>query len=359
MTDNQIGVIAGAKPLGSPDTLPLSLVQLVTRSIAKPSERSICIWTLTCLVLIGLLFRDNIWHFYYSWTTDENYSHGFLVPLLSIYFANQITSRGPVQIRSGVLLGASLLGFAVVGRLLAIPLPIPFVGDLALLLGLAGGFTLLFGRDALRRYWFVFFFLLFMVPLPIAMYSRIASPLQLLASRLAALVMNISGIPALCEGNRITLPGNVQMFVAEACSGMRQLTGFLALTAAVAYLALRPTWYRSIVVLSALPIAITANVARIVLTGYIMHFLDPQYASGGYHTIEGILMMGFGLLLLSSLCFLIQQIMPESSLKEDNSVPCDSAPADPKMRFVTGSSCLRRSETSYRSEAVAKGASST
>ena len=63
----------------------------------------------------------------------------------------------------------------------------------------------------------------------------------------------------------------------------------------MAYLTSRPGWYRVIVVLSALPIALTANVARVVLTGYIMHFVNPQYASGTYHTLEGISMMGFGL----------------------------------------------------------------
>src|SRR5439155_2859842 len=125
-------------------------------------------------------------------------------------------------------------------------------------------------------------------------YARIASPLQMMVSQVAAAFMNATGIPVLREGNMMTLPGNVQMFVAEACSGMRQLTGFLALTAAVAYLSARPVWYRLAVVASAVPIAITANVARVILTGYIMYFVDEHYATGAYHTLEGLLMMAFG-----------------------------------------------------------------
>jgi exosortase len=201
-----------------------------------------------------------------------------------------------------------LLLVAILARLFTIPLPIPFLGDLAFLIGLAGVFTLLFGAAAIRRYWFVFFFLVFMVPLPIALYSRIASPLQLLASQVASAVMNATGVPVLCEGNKMTLPGNVQMFVAEACSGMRQLTGFLALTTAVAYLSLRPAWYRAVIVSSALPIALTANIARVVLTGYIMHFVNPLYAAGTFHTLEGLLMMGFGLLLLQSECWVMDRL---------------------------------------------------
>ena len=106
----------------------------------------------------------------------------------------------------------------------------------------------------------------------------------------------------------MTLPGGLQMFVAEACSGMRQLTGFLALTAAVAYWNKRPAWYRVVIVTSALPIALSANIARVMLTGYIMHFVNPQFALGTYHTLEGLLMMGFGLLLLQAECWGLDQI---------------------------------------------------
>jgi exosortase len=144
-----------------------------------------------------------------------------------------------------------------------------------------------------------------MVPLPIALYSRIASPLQLLATSIASGVMNITGVPVLCEGNRITLPGGVQMFVAEACSGMRQMTGFLALTAAVAHLSQKPSWYRIVIILSAVPIALSANIVRIVFTGFVMYFVNLQYASGPYHTIEGIIMLGLGLMLLNVLCWLL------------------------------------------------------
>jgi exosortase len=282
-----------------------SLVGLLVHAFRDPAQRVTVLGAMVCLVLLSILFRDNLWHFYYAWTTDDNYSHGFIVPLVSLYFANQVVQRGPFPIHAGYLLGVVLLAFALAVRLVTIPLPIPFLGDLALLLGLAGGFSLLLGADALKRFWFVFLFLLFMVPLPIAMYSRLASPLQLLASRFASALMNAAGVPVLCEGNRMTLPGGVQMFVAEACSGMRQMTGFLALAAAVAYLTTRPAWYKAIIILAALPIALTANVARVVLTGFTMHFVNPQYASGTYHTLEGILMMGLGLLLLNSLCSLL------------------------------------------------------
>ncbi len=294
----------------SSDVRPGNLLELIRGSLAEPGGRPIWFAALACTALYLLLFRDVLWHFYYSWTTDENYSHGFLVPPLALYFANQATRRGPVPVEGGGALGSVMLTVSVLIGLLTIPLPIPFLGQLAFILGLGGIFALLFGGPALRRYWFSLAFLVFMVPLPVAVYTRMASPLQLLASRVASTVMNATGVPVLREGNHLTLPGGLQLFVAEACSGMRQLTGFLALTIAVAYLSTRPPWYRGLIVLSGVPIALTANIARVLLTGYIMHFLNPEYALGAFHTVEGLLMMGFGLLLLNLECWGLDQFIP-------------------------------------------------
>jgi len=285
-----------------------TLATLIARAATDPERRAGLICALVCLGLFLRVFWANLGHFYYAWTTDENYSHGFLVPLISVYFANRAASRGPVPIRGGTMLGGFLLVVSLAVRLITIPLPIPFLSDIALLLGLTGLFTVMMGSTALKRYWFAFFFLVFMVPLPIALYSKIASPLQLFASRVASALMNASGLPVLCEGNRMTLPGGLQMFVAEACSGMRQLTGFLALTTAVAYWTTRPCWYRIVIVISALPIALSANIARVMLTGYIMHFVNPQFAMGTYHTLEGLLMMAFGLLMLQAQCWILDQV---------------------------------------------------
>jgi exosortase len=207
-----------------------------------------------------------------------------------------------------VALGTSLLVVSMLGRLITIPMPVPFLGDLTLLLGIAGLCALLFGTVALRRYAFAIFFLIFMVPLPIALYTQIASPLQFAVSSVASDILNMTGLPVLRDGNKMTLPGGTQMFVAEACSGMRQLTGFIALTAAVAYLSVRPAWYRSTLVASAIPIAMTANMTRVILTGYIMYH-DPKYASGAFHTVEGLLMMGLGLSLLRAECWALDQLV--------------------------------------------------
>ncbi len=326
---------AGATPLPNSDQTSPGLFKLIRRDIADPGQRLFWCGALICIGLFTRLFWNNLDHFYYAWTTDENYSHGFLVPLISLYFAGLVARGGPAPLKAGQWLGTLLLSIALLVRLVTIPLPIPFLGDIAFLIGLAGMFTLLCGTTALGRYWFSFFFLIFMVPLPIALYSKIASPLQLLASRVASTVMNATGLPVLCEGNRMTLPGGLQLFVAEACSGMRQLTGFLALTTAVAYMTTRPFWYRVIIMISALPIALSANIARVMLTGYIMHYANPRFALGTYHVLEGLLMMGFGLLLLHCECGVLDHVFQMVARRRSRGPDPDAAPARP---FAIGSS---------------------
>ncbi len=279
-------------------------------------------------VLLGLIYWRNLLHFVLSWATDENYSHGFLVPLISLYFANQAATRGPVRPGGGAGLGITLLVLATLVKLATVVITVGTFGDLAFIASIAGVCALLAGNDGLRRYGFAIGFLVFMVPMPVALYALIASPLQLMVSRVASVFLNATWVPVLTEGNMMTLPGGVQMFVAEACSGMRQLTGFLALTAAVAYLIPRPTWYRTAVVVASIPVALTANIARVMLTGYIMYFVNPRFASGAFHTVEGLLMLGFGLALLRAWCWVLDLIL--EVIRPPDEPPLTPLPAEPR-----------------------------
>src|SRR5271157_5809435 len=101
---------------------PDSLLTLITRSATDPADRAWWAGALLCLALFVRVFWDNLGHFYYAWTTDENYSHGFLVPLISLYFANQAATRGKLPIRGGSWAGSLMLLFALLARLLSIPL---------------------------------------------------------------------------------------------------------------------------------------------------------------------------------------------------------------------------------------------
>lgn len=287
---------------------PAPLIAMARAAWGDADGRVVLAGAAAALALLAAMFRSNILHFVFIWATDENYSHGFLVPLIALYFANEAARRGPVPHADGTRLGLALIAASILGRLATVVVPVGIIGDLSLLLGLAGAVAMLWGRGALRRFGFALGFLAFMIPLPVALYAQIATPLQLAVSRVASALLNLSGIPALCEGNMITLPGDNKMFVAEACSGMRQLTGFLALTTAWAYLVARPAWYRAVLVVSSIPIAMTANVVRVTLTGAVTYHVDPRFASGAFHTAEGLLMMAFGLVMLYGGCSLLDRL---------------------------------------------------
>ncbi len=293
-------------PSASPHSPPL--VDLLRGAWEDPASRPSAIGAMMSIGLLGVIFWENIRHFVVVWATDENYSHGFLVPFISLYFANEVARKGAVGVRSGIGLGSAMIAFGLFVKLSTILIPFPVASDYGLLIALAGCCALIAGIDALRRFWFAFFFLVFLVPLPVALYSLIANPLQLMVSQVASSMLNVLGIPALCEGNMITLAGGSQLFVAEACSGMRQLTGFLALTTAWTYLSARPAWVRVLLVGSSIPIAMTANVVRVTLTGVITYGLDPKYASGAFHTFEGLAMMGLGLVMLATFSWGLEQL---------------------------------------------------
>ena len=285
-----------------------SLVTIICRAAADPAQRLGLVCGLICLGMFLQIFWDNLGHFYYAWTTDENYSHGFLVPLSASISPTALHPRGRSGRRRRLVREACCSSYhSLCGSYDSIADPL--LERCRITHRARGAFHHDDGCEVSEA-------LLVRVLLPDihgpasnrARIRKIASPLQLFASRVASTLMTATGLPVLCEGNKMTLPGGLQMFVAEACSGMRQLTGFLALTAAVAYWTKGPPWYRTVILISALPIALSANIARVMLTGYIMHFINPQFALGTYHTVEGLLMMGFGLLLLQAECWVLDQL---------------------------------------------------
>ena len=250
-------------------------------------------------VLVGLwgaAFYPTLAALVERWGSDENYSHGFLVPLVSFYLALQNFKARPItgDVRGGWLLGglAILLGMAF--GCVTVLFPSLLAECLAMLAVLAGGILLVGGRQWWSRLQTPTLFLLFAVPWPSALYSRIAFPLQQLVCQAAAVVIELFGVPVLREGNVMHLPRQ-SMHVAQACSGMRQLTAFLAISTCAALLMRRPKWYRTVLFLSAVPIAVAINVVRVSATGLVMAYGDPTWTQGAMHTVEGLVMVALGM----------------------------------------------------------------
>lgn len=260
------------------------------------------VWGARALLIIVflLLFHAPIRELFRDWHADPNYGHGFIIPPVALFLVwrQRKTLRTLQRVpawKSGfaVMLTAAMLylfGTAAVEW---------FISRMAMLLFLAGLVIYFRGWQTARAVWFPICFLLFMIPLPYIIYYKLTFPMQLLSSKIAFDFMTLSGLTGIREGNILHFPGYT-MEVIEACSGLRSLMVLLTLSALLASLSpLRPTG-RLVLFISAIPIAIAANVLRLVLTGFIGIFAGLQYAEGFLHEISGlfIFLVGFAGLLL-------------------------------------------------------------
>lgn len=247
--------------------------------------------------LVIWLFADTALLLVQRWASDPNYNHGFLIPLVSLVFYFR-----PLQVAArkrtfrGNLAGVTLLGIGLCLQI-ATTVVASLVAESLALLFVLGGLALLLATPAQwERLKFPLIFLVFMIPWPAFLYQKIAFPLQMLVSQLASLSLQIAGVTVLRSGNLLHLPGQT-MHVAESCSGIRQLTAFVALGVCAAMLVERPTWYRMLVLFATVPIAIVVNLFRVVLMGLLINAGKVDWTTGWLHDFEGLAMVLLGLAL--------------------------------------------------------------
>ncbi|MGE3843408.1 MAG: exosortase A [Vicinamibacterales bacterium] len=235
-----------------------------------------------------------------NWQNDDNYSHGFLIVPIALYFAWErreklvgLPFRGSWL---GLVVIVGSLGVLIAGRLGAelFLSRIPIIGVLA------GCILFLAGWTHLRVLAFPLLFLLLMIPIPAIIFNQIAFPLQLLASRFGEFALQAADIPVLREGNVITL-ANTQLEVAEACSGIRSLISLLTLGILFGYFTHPGTLVRWIMALTTIPVAIVANGFRVAGTGIAAHYYGPEAAEGFFHTFSGWLVFVVALVILVAL----------------------------------------------------------
>ena len=272
-------------------------------------------WQLGVLLALSLwLYWSTLARLVAQWWTDPNFSHGFFVPLFSAFVIWQerdrlarITPR-PSWFGLAVVLGGMVV--LIVGRLGAEI----FLDRSSLLLLLAGIVILFFGWNLFRAVLFPWAFLLLMIPIPTIIFNQITFPLQLLASKVAAAVLPIFGVPILREGNVINLP-SMALEVAEACSGIRSLMSLVTLAIIYGFLMEKRLWVRWFLALASVPIAVAANSARIIGTGLLVQYWDAEKAEGYFHASWGWIIFVISLIMLYALHALIRLLFPERADK--------------------------------------------
>jgi exosortase D (VPLPA-CTERM-specific) len=279
------------------------------------------------VLLAGLLlwpYLPILIHLVGEWWQNPNFSHGFFVPLFSAFVVWQERSTLARLVPRPSWWGLLILGFGLGVLVLGQMGAELFLSRFSLLIVLGGLIVLFLGWDFFRALLFPWAFLVLMIPLPAIVLNQITFPLQLLASKLASTILQWLSVPVLREGNIINLAA-MPLEVAEACSGIRSLMSLATLAVIYGYLMERNNAVRVVLALASLPIAVAVNSLRVVITGLLVQYWDPDKAQGFFHEFQGWLMFVASLAILYLLHRAIRLIWPEQASQSS------SYPADPKQ----------------------------
>ena len=260
-------------------------------------------WWSRTIVLVGLiswLYFSTIVHLAGQWWQDPNFSHGFFVPAFALLVLWQDRSRLAGLVAAPSIWGLGIIVFALCVLVVGVLGAELFLSRISLLLLIAGLIVYFRGWQFFRAILFPWAFLVLMIPVPAIIFNQITFPLQLLASRVAAGLLPWAGVPVLREGNVINLPA-MALEVADACSGIRSLLSLGTLAIIYGYLMESRISIRIILALASVPIAVAANSLRIVGTGLLVQYWDPQKAEGFFHAFSGWLIFVVSLAMLFAL----------------------------------------------------------
>jgi exosortase len=275
--------------------------------------------------LLFFIFHQEVSGVIRRWQTDPSWSHGFLIPVFSLYFLNQ-HKKEILNLRTKPsYLGLFFLICALVFYVFNVVQfqrgylrPITLIASLGAIVLFLGGWKLVLYS------WLPICYLVFAVPLPDRIYRSLTIPMRQWAATVASMFLNlVKDLEAVAHGVVIDVVYKGQRLeppldVAEACSGMRLLMAFLALGVAMAYLHYRPVWQRIILLAMTVPIAILCNIIRVTITGFIYVLIDPKYAQGIYHDFLGFGMLPLAFVLYGSIAwFLSSLIIEEEDIVED------------------------------------------
>jgi len=266
-------------------------------NLAETSRRTIVTQGIVLGVLVVVLYWSTVGGLVKQWWTDSDYSHGFIVVIFAGYLLWRSREQWKqTEIRPSV---AGLLWIAVAMATLILGTfgAELFLARVSFVLLLGGLVVYFLGWKMLRAVAAPWAVLFLMIPLPVIVFNEIALPLQFLASKLAGNTLDLLGVPALREGNVITLP-SISLNVVEACSGIRSLMALITLAIFYGLLMEKRVWVRTLLVVLAIPLAVGINSLRIVGSGLLGQNFGKEYAEGFFHEFSGLVVFAATLVAL-------------------------------------------------------------
>ena len=255
---------------------------------------------------MAFAFYDALAFMVRQWTELEEYSHGFLIPVVSLFFIWQKKERlqevGVKTAWSGLIIVALALALLMVGELSTLYVIVQY----AFILLLVGLIITYAGWRFAAVIWAPLFLLIFMIPLPDFLYKGLSSQLQLISSELGVAVVRMAGISVHLQGNVIDL-GSYQLEVAEACNGLRYLFPLTSFAFIAAYLFKDAFWKRALIFFSSIPITVFMNSFRIGVIGILVEHWGTSVAVGFVHDFQGwVVFMASAAILLAEMWLLVR-----------------------------------------------------
>ena len=263
--------------------LTMSTLSLKRPAVTPPL---VALMVAAAVLLCILAFGRSLVELVNRWNTQEEYSHGYLIPLVSAWLLWVRRAALRANIGQPSTAGAALILIAVAMHITGELSAIWILSQVGFVIALMGIVLAIGGYSLLRIAFIPVAYLLFAIPLPYFIDATLTLKLQLLSSQLGVLLIRLFQIPVYLDGNVIDM-GTYKLQVIEACSGLRYLYPLLSLSFLAAYLFHGALWQRVIIFLSAIPIAIGMNGFRIGLVGVLVDRWGNQMAEGVLHFFEG------------------------------------------------------------------------
>jgi exosortase D (VPLPA-CTERM-specific) len=261
---------------------------MLVRTIAPPKSHSLStgVVALLAVALAIAAFGNALWVLVNRWYYWEEYSHGFLIPVVSAWLLWSRREELRASVGQPSWMSLVLIGPAIVLHVVGEYSSIFVFSQIGFILVLFGIVLAIGGYQLLKATFIPIGFLIFAIPLPYFLEAKLTLQLQLISSQLGVDVIRLFQIPVYLEGNVIDL-GYYKLQVVEACSGLRYLYPLLSLSFLAAYLFQAPFWQRALIFLSGVPITIGMNGFRIGMVGVTVDLWGTKMADSVLHFFEG------------------------------------------------------------------------
>jgi len=248
-------------------------------------------------ILFILLYLAVFPRLFREWFETDDYSHGFLIPLISIYFLWRKRAELKNTPVSGSAGGIFFIAAGLILYILAKTGSQFFLQACSMLIVLFGLVYAQAGPSIAKKTAFSIAYLIFMIPLPQLVYTTITFHLGLFSTKLTYFLIRALGISAAREGNIIDLP-TCRLIVATPCSGLRSLIVFMAASLAIGYIFQKSIAKRALLFGIGIALAVLMNTLRLTVTAFIANMLKLKAIPPVVHDRTGIAVVILGFILL-------------------------------------------------------------